>query len=305
MTDTTFILWIQQFSNSFLDSFFTIITKIGNPEYYMVAFPLFYWCVNKRQAFRFTLFFLISSYANTLIKGITDVPRPSGDEVRILYHESTQGSSSFPSGHTQGTAAFWGYLANYFKNKYFTAISIVIIALVGISRMYLGLHFPIDVVGGLLFAFIILILYNLLYDSTVNVLKVLPWSLKLVLSGLLPILLLMLPGHDKGMLVGFTVGLMIGYQIEGRYLTFSTSAPLLKQILKFVIGIAGLFGLRVILKEMFIIIGLSDITTLGADVLRYAVVGLWASYLAPLTFVALGLSDRRILIPVKKFLAKR
>lgn len=49
MIDNSFILWLQQFSNGFLDVFFTYITKIGNPEYYMLAIPLFYWCIIRRM----------------------------------------------------------------------------------------------------------------------------------------------------------------------------------------------------------------------------------------------------------------
>ena len=293
MTDTSFILWIQQFSNGFLDRFFTIITTVGNPEYYMIAFPLIYWCINKRQAFRFTLFFLITSYVNTVTKGLTDFARPASDEVRVLYAESTYGSSSFPSGHTQGAASFWGYLAHQIKNKYFTVFAIILILLVGLSRIYLGVHFPIDIVAGLIFAVVILVLYNILYERVAEKLKDMSFGLKLGLSAILPLFLLIPPGHDKGMLVGFAIGLMVGYQIEGKYLDFSTKASILKQVIKFVIGIVGLFGLRVILKELFATIGLIELTEQGADALRYLVIGLWASYLAPMVFVKLGLADKR------------
>jgi len=290
MTDIRFILWLQQFSNPLLDSFFTYITMIGNTEYYMIAVPIFYWCINKRDAFKFIIFFLGSMYLNAVIKAMTAVARPAGDGLRILYNESTRGSSSFPSGHTQGTASFWGYMALYFKNKYFTAVSVIIIILVATSRIYLGLHFPIDVLGGLFLAFIILCLFKLVYDPIVIRLQKLNRGIRILLSMFLPLLLLLLPGDDKGMLVGFLIGLIIGSQIEVYYVNFETSAPILKQILKLSIGIIGLFGLRVVLKGFFITIGLSDLTALGSDILRYFIIGLWASYIAPLIFVKLGLS---------------
>lgn len=292
MTDTSFILWIQQFSNSFLDRFFIIITTVGNPEYYMIVFPLLYWCINKKQAFRFTLFFLITSYVNTVTKGLTNFARPASDEVRVLYAESTYGSSSFPSGHTQGAASFWGYLAHQIKNKYFTVFAIILVLLVGLSRIYLGVHFPIDIVAGLAFAVVILVLYNILYEKINEKLKGMSFGLKLVLSVILPLFLLFPPGHDKGMLVGFAIGLMVGYQLEGRYLDFSTKASIPKQIIKFAIGIIGLFGLRVILKQLFAAVGLNDLTQQGTDALRYLIIGLWASYLAPMIFVKLGLTDK-------------
>lgn len=246
------------------------------------------------------MFFLIQTYINTLIKAVTQVSRPSGEEVRILYSESTQGSSSFPSGHTQGTAAFWGYMSIYYKNKILTLFSIAIILLVGLSRIYLGLHFPIDVLGGLLFAGGILLIYNHTYEGIMRQLEKFSWKIKILLSLMLPLLFLFLPGHDKGMLVGFVIGLLIGYQIEGRYLNFSTKAPLYKQIIKFIIGIIGFFGLRVILKAIFIQIGLTSITELGADVLRYGIIGLWAAYFAPYIFIALKLSEKEVIPNAEK-----
>lgn len=259
----------------------------------MVAFPLIYWCINKKQAFRFTLFFLISTYINTVTKGLTDFARPSGDEVRILYGESTFGSSSFPSGHTQGAASFWGYLAHQIKNKYFTIFAIILILLVGLSRIYLGVHFPIDIVAGLIFAGVILWVYNLLYEKVAIKLQNIPFAVKIVLSAILPLFLLIPPGHDKGMVVGFAIGLIVGYQLEGRYIDFSTKTSIPKQILKFVIGIVVLFGLRVILKEIFTVVGLVDLSEQGADALRYLAIGLWAAFIAPITFVKLGLADKK------------
>ncbi|WP_353894476.1 phosphatase PAP2 family protein [Proteinivorax hydrogeniformans] len=290
MFDSSFIVWLQQFSNGFLDSFFTIITTVGNPEYYMIAFPFIYWCISKRMAYRFTIFFLLSTYVNTIVKGFTDVARPCSSEVRVLYGDSTYGSSSFPSGHTQGTASFWGYLAYYFKNRYFTCFAVVLTALVGLSRIYLGLHFAIDVVAGLFIAIMVLTLFNLFYDKVASRLDGLSWKLKVGLSTVLPLLLLVPPGHDKGMLVGFAIGLMVGYQLDKRYLNFSNSATIAKQGVKFVIGVVGLFVLRVVLKELFEVIGFSALTEHGADMVRYLFVGLWASYFAPYLFVKLGLS---------------
>nr|WP_243427829.1 phosphatase PAP2 family protein [Alkaliphilus hydrothermalis] len=236
------------------------------------------------------MYFLISIYVNSVVKATTAVPRPSGDEVRILYKESTLGTSSFPSGHTQGTASFWGYMAYYIKNKAFTALAVVIIILVGLSRMYLGLHFPIDILGGLSFALVILWLFNQFYDDLVKKMKTLSFQTGILLSIILPLFLLLPPSHDKGMLVGFVIGLLVGYQVEGTTLGFQSDATFGKQVVKFVIGVAGFFGLRFILKALFLQIGFSDTAPLAADVIRYSIIGLWASYIAPLVFVKFGLS---------------
>lgn len=292
MADVTFILWLQQFSNQLLDRFFILTTMMGNPEYYMIIIPLLYWCVNKKQAFRFTMFFLISSYTNSVIKGTTGRSRPPAEKVRILYNESTGGSTSFPSGHAQGTASLWLYAAHYFKRKWLTALAIIIIFLVSISRLYLGLHYPIDVIVGIALAAIILVIYNLIYYPIANIMGNLPFVIRLMIPFLLIPILLRLPGHDKGMVVGFAIGLLVGYQLQERYLYFDESGTIIEQIIKFVIGIAGLFGFKTGLKILFTSIEIIQVSPLVADVIRYTVVGLWATYIAPWLFIKLGLSKK-------------
>ncbi len=292
MSDVTFILWLQRFSSEFLDKFFILTTMMGNPEYYMIIIPFLYWCVNKKQAFRFTMFFLISSYTNSVIKGSTGRSRPPADQVRILYGESTGGSTSFPSGHAQGTAALWLYASYYFKRMWVTILAIVIIALVSISRLYLGLHYPIDIIVGIALAAVILVIYNLLYEPTANIIGSLPFVFRLIIPFLLIPILLMLPGHDKGMVVGFSIGLLSGYQLQERYLYFDESGSIIEQVIKFILGIAGLFGLKTGLKMLFASSDIIQISPLIADVIRYTAVGLWATYGAPWVFVKLGLSKK-------------
>lgn len=293
MTDVSSILWIQQFANSILDQFFITITKIGNPEYYMIVIPLFYWCVRKKDAFRFALFFLISSYVNSAIKGFTDMPRPSADQVRVLYQESTLGSSSFPSGHTQGATAFWGYTAWYFGKISVAIFSVIIIILVALSRLYLGLHYPIDILVGLILGIVLLLCYNGVSNRIAGGIVDLPLVIRLFFSIVIPILLLMVPGHDIGMLVGFTIGLLVGYQLETEYLNFNESGTVVKQVIKFLIGMGGFFGIKILLKDVFILIGFNGWRMITADVIRYGIIGFWAAYLAPWLFVKLGLSRRR------------
>lgn len=293
MTDASFIMWVQQFSTSFLDFFFINITKLGNAETYMLAIPLIYWCISKTTAFKFAIFFLINCYVNSTIKGITNVPRPSADEVRVLYEDSTMGSSSFPSGHTQGTAGFWGYMATLIRKQWFTILSIIITALVGISRLYLGVHYPIDVVAGLFLAVLVLFLFHKFYNPITNKLSRLSFEARIALSILIPLMLLISPAHDKAMLIGFSMGLLIGYQIEQKYLDFDTKGQLWKQGAKFILGIAVFFGLRIILKQVFGVIGFNDLSQTASDVVRYCIIGLWASYFAPLTFVKLKLSHEK------------
>lgn len=103
---------------------------------------------------------------NQLLKNILQRPRPT--EYRII--EET--GYSFPSGHSMISMAFYGYIIyliyKYVKNKYIKWFSIVLLSIlicsIGISRIYLGVHYTSDVLGG----FLISISYLVIYISAVN-----------------------------------------------------------------------------------------------------------------------------------------
>ena len=109
---------------------------------------------------------MVVTILNQLLKRLLQRPRPT--EFRII--EET--GYSFPSGHSMVSMAFYGYLIyliyRFVKNKYLKWISIVLlsllICLIGISRIYLGVHYTSDVLGG----FLISISYLVIYISAFN-----------------------------------------------------------------------------------------------------------------------------------------
>ena len=109
---------------------------------------------------------VIITVLNQLLKIILQRPRPT--DYRII--EET--GYSFPSGHSMISMAFYGYLIyliyKYVKNKYIKWISIVLLSIlicsIGVSRIYLGVHYTSDVLGG----FFISISYLIIYISAVN-----------------------------------------------------------------------------------------------------------------------------------------
>ena len=108
----------------------------------------------------------IITILNQLLKRILQRPRPT--EFRII--EET--GYSFPSGHSMISMAFYGYLIyliyKYVKNKYIKWTAIVLLSIliccIGISRIYLGVHYTSDVLGG----FLISLSYLVIYISTTN-----------------------------------------------------------------------------------------------------------------------------------------
>jgi hypothetical protein len=71
-----FNVWLQTFSNPFLDALFKAITFMGNEEFYLILLPLVYWCFDKRIGVRLTFLYLLGAYINTGLKDLFGAPLP-------------------------------------------------------------------------------------------------------------------------------------------------------------------------------------------------------------------------------------
>ncbi len=147
------------------------ITNFGGAIFLSIAtVTLFLFIKNKKIGLSIISNIVIIAVLNQLLKRILQRPRPT--EFRIV--EET--GYSFPSGHSMVSMAFYGYLIyliyRYIKNKYvkWTLITIlsILICLIGISRIYLGVHYTSDVLGG----FLLSISYLVIYISSIK--KLLP-----------------------------------------------------------------------------------------------------------------------------------
>ena len=143
------------------------ITNFGGAIFLIIAtIILFILIKNKKIGFSIISNLVIVTILNQLLKNILQRPRPN--EFRII--EET--GYSFPSGHSMVSMAFYGYLIyliyRYVKNKYLKWTLIVLLSIlictIGISRIYLGVHYTSDVLGG----FLISISYLVIYISAVN-----------------------------------------------------------------------------------------------------------------------------------------
>ncbi len=143
------------------------ITNFGGAIFLVIAtITLFIVIKNKKIGISILSNVAIVTVLNQLIKRILQRPRPT--EYRII--EET--GYSFPSGHSMVSMAFYGYfiylIYKYVKNKYVKWISISLLSLlicaIGISRIYLGVHYTSDVLGG----FLISISYLIIYISAAN-----------------------------------------------------------------------------------------------------------------------------------------
>ncbi len=139
-----------------------VITKFGNAEVLTaIAIILCFVVKNKKIKRMIPINLVCSAILNFTLKNIIQRPRP------IEYRIIDENGYSFPSGHSMVSMAFYGFLIYLIyknvKNKYIKATSIlllsILIFLIGASRIYLGVHYPSDVIGGFLLAISYLTVY--------------------------------------------------------------------------------------------------------------------------------------------------
>ena len=283
------VLWFQQFSPA-LDGIFKAFTFAGEEDFFFLLLPILAWCIDRRTGLRLAIVFLLSSYFGTIIKELTNQPRPYQFDSRVQMLFETTGKG-FPSLHTQNTTVIWGFLASQFRKTWLWILAGVLFVGVPLSRVYLGLHFPTDLLGGYIFGAIILLLFLRVEKPLELKFHHLPIAWKLILAVGIPLLLfLSFPSTDETVssATGVVFGAWTGIILERLWVRFSTSGSLWKRVVRFILGIAGVMVLRVGLKALF-----GDWEPVSFfRFIRYAAIGIWFTLGAPWLFVKLSLATK-------------
>ena len=272
---------IQSIHNPSTDAIFILLSFLGSEPTYILLIAVLIWNVDKRFGFRLAVLFLTSMAFNGLLKDIFHTQRPIGQsDVRSIYLSSATGNS-FPSGHSQGAATFYPYIwRRWRRQKVWLGIGIIMILGIGFSRLYLGVHWPGDVLGGYLIGALMVLGFKWLDDTLFQ----LPISLssKLFLSTTLPLLYLLVYHTREGwQMVGFVIGFTSGYFLEDTFLDYRERTRFAPSIYKTLFGLTFL-GLWVwiwrALTQHYPWVYL-PVLSLG---------GLWTSFGAPYTFRRFG-----------------
>lgn len=280
------IRFLQGFASPFWDGFFETVTMLGEEYFYIFALALVFWCVDKRYGYKLSFALLFSGVVNGVVKSVVRAPRPIGTEgIRSLRVETATGSS-FPSGHTQNVTTFFASMMKNLRRPWVYLTGSLLILLVAVSRLYLGVHWPQDVLGGMAMGVACLLIADFAFERFER-LKWgrFPW---LNLTLLIPTMIAAYAWRDAADLVkvaGTFCGFLIGFSFESGFVRFSVKAPFWKQAAKFALGIAAALALKEGLKHIFP-------QKAAFDFLRYVVIGVWITVGAPLSFIALRLMPR-------------
>ena len=282
-----------------LNVFFSGITYCGDEIAFMVAAFALFWCVNKRTGYYAFLVGLFGTVGNQWLKIACRIPRPWVLDPNFTIVESARAAAtgySFPSGHTQNAVGTYGALAVMTKRKWVRGVCIALIVLVPFSRMYLGVHTPLDVGVAFLMAAALLALFYPVFRSEQAMAKGMPWLLSAAVllavaftfyMGGLRVDAASLDGSNFAhaqenayKLLGAVIALLPVYFLEKRYVKFETGAVWYAQIAKLVLGLGLAMAVKSVLKAP-----LNALLPGGlGDAIRYFVLVLFAGCIWPMTF---------------------
>ncbi len=290
------------------------ITALGYEEFFVLLLPTLYWCFDQMLGLRVGLVLLMGNMFNTFFKFLLQGPRPYwiSDQVRALSHETSFG---IPSGHAQIAASVWGWLAVEVKKRWFRILALIIIFMIGFSRLYLGVHFLSDVLLGWLLGALLVWAFAAWHkpvgawlgkqsfwakfglvaaSAALLILLVLgakwmagPWEMNpewadragevdpYNLDGIFTI-----GGTWFGMLSGF----LILTRTKGHFLA---SQGGWRRLVRFIVGLIGILVLYLGLGQVFP--RDANFIGFGLRFVRYTLIGWWVSWLGPLVFEKLRL----------------
>lgn len=284
-----FLIWLQQFQNPFLDHAARFLSLIGVEKFYLFVLPILYWSINRQLGLRLTYVFVASMYSNAWIKDATQVIRPIGvPGIKSNFVSSATGYA-MPSGHAQGGMTFWVVLGLWVRKTWFWLLAFLLIFGIGASRLYLGLHWPLDVLAGW-GAGLVLALLGWWIGKWWSYRK-LSFSTRMTLAVILPGSLLWAQnGAMSALYAALLLGLGVGALLEERWVGLEIDPVLWKRLSTAIIGIAGIIAVQWLVKAL----GNSSLP-LSANtlmILRGLLIGLWGTLGAPYVFGRSGLYRR-------------
>jgi membrane-associated phospholipid phosphatase len=277
---------IQRIQGPTLNTLFKALTALGSEDFYFLLLPLLLWCIDFAVGARLAAVFLLSAYVNVGLKDLFRLPRPFVLDPSVrLYDVEGYG---MPSGHAQLSVVIWGTIAHALKKTSLWILAGLLAALIGLSRIYLGVHFPTDVAAGWLIGALLLAGYVALHPLVETWLEERGFGVQVTLAVALSLALLLFHAtEDTVSLTGILLGAGVGLAVLRRHLTYHAGGPLWKRGARLLLGSAIMlalrFGLKAVSPEA------SGSLQLAFRFVRYAVLGVWISLGAPWMFNQLRL----------------
>jgi membrane-associated phospholipid phosphatase len=298
-----------------LDGVMNFFSFLGRIEFYLLFLSFIYWSIDSSLGMRALLVLIITDIWGTFFKLLFHQPRPYWiGGVKKLSEETTYG---IPSIHASDSIAIWGYLGDRVRKNWLWVVAIVLIIFIGVSRIYLGVHFPHDVLFGWLLGGVIVWIFLQVENQVASWAKKqtiltqvglgLVLSIVVVLIG--QVIQIWLAGSPDPQtwnayaasartpttsytLSGALFGAISGYAFMKHWARFQSTGPWIKRIGRYALGIAVTLLIYIVLDVLFGFIA-PDETAVGYGLryVRYAVATFWLTFLAPWLFLRTKLAE--------------
>jgi membrane-associated phospholipid phosphatase len=273
--------------------FFRGVTMLGSEYFYVVLVAIWFWAVDKRGAILAVFVLIVSFVSNYWLKIIFKNPRPP---VTNWLSGVNVSSYSLPSGHAQNSVVVWGWVGLKSRSWWMGVLSIVLIGLVGVSRVYIGVHWLGDVVAGWAVGILILIALWKLEEPIRSFLSKYNPNLQYMGVVIFGLGAMMLTEHFSPLTVegleanfgpqgGLIIGLGIGLALEKRYVNFEITPKEGKwrTTLRVILGLIMVFAIAASLSAVLP----EEVYWMGA--IQYALVTISVIFIWPFLFKKLGL----------------
>ncbi|MGD0806186.1 MAG: phosphatase PAP2 family protein [Anaerolineales bacterium] len=310
------VLWLQTNAGG-LKPFMQALSFLGTEDFLLVLSLTLYWCVDVSLGLRLGLLLTIGGSLGSLLKLAFHMPRPYWYDPRVqpMASEPTYG---MPSGHSITAWSVGPWLGSRIQMPWGLAAGVLIALGVSVSRVFLGVHFPGDVLAGLLVGLIVWFIVDWSIRHIGPVLKRagflaqcgaavatstflllaqagLQWGIRFVVdppewAQNASRLTAVSPRNPTEFisLAGLVLGLGAGLAFQQRWAQFRADGPAGKRVLRFLLGLSVMLivwrGLPILWNEYV------QPASMVLRYIRYALVGFWAVFLAPLIFLRLGLA---------------
>ena len=290
---------LESIRTPFLDKLMGLVTNLGGEAVFIVAAIVVFWCLSKSCGYYMMTVGFAGTIINQFLKLWFRIPRPWVKDPNFTIVESARAEAtgySFPSGHTQNAFAVYGAPARFFKNTALRIVFILLIALTAFSRMYVGVHTPLDVgVSLIVGTILVFVIYPFFRDMDKSPKKVyIIFGIFIVLAAVFVAFVELYDfpadidaeNYASGlknayMILFCAIGLMLTFFIDTKYVHFHTQAVWWAQIIKVVVGLAILLALKSVLKAPLLALFGGHSVAHGV---RYFIVILFAGIVWPMTF---------------------
>ena len=294
---------LEQIRNPVLDWFFSLITLGGEETLFMAIGLIVFWCFDKKQGYFLLCIGFFGTVVNQLLKMCFRIPRPWIKDPNFSIVESAREAASgysFPSGHTQTSIGLYGGIARWNRDRSLRIAMTALCVLIPLSRLYLGVHTPLDVGVSIALALALIFLGYPLFQRAANSPRLMYGIFAFLAATTFAYLCFVclypfpesvyLPENVQNLdsarqngftLMGCILGIFVIYPLDRRWIKFETDAVWWAQILKVLLGVALVLLAKELLR--YPLNAILDASS-WARLVRYFLIVIIGGAIWPMTF---------------------